>query len=286
MIAQVSECFPVARVCRAVGVPRSSFYAGLKAADRPSKVLLDEVRQIHAQTRHSYGSRRMSQALRQRGHSVGRYRARSLMLEANVAVRGRRRPGYRRAEQASVIVPNRLDRQFQPAQRDQVWAGDIPYVPTARGWMYLAIVMDLYARRVVGWACAERADGDLVIEALNQAWESRRQPSGAVFHSDQGTQYTSAAFAMQLDRYGLVQSLSRRGNCWDNAVVERFFRSLKSEWIGRICYGDRATAERDIIDYIGFYNTERLHSTLGYQTPLHYEAAASPQPPLGVSRKT
>lgn len=271
----VSECFPVARVCRVVGVARSSFYAGLKEADRPSDaVLLDEVRQIHGQTRHSYGSRRMSQALRQRGHAVGRYRARSLMLEANVAVRGRRRPGYRRAEKVSVIVPNRLERQFQPARRDQVWAGDITYVATARGWLYLAIVMDLHARRVVGWACAERADGELVLEALNQAWEGRRQPRGAMFHSDQGVQYTSTAFATQLSRYGMVQSLSRRGNCWDNAVVERFFRSLKSEWIGHACYANSADAERDITDYIGFYNTERLHSTLGYQTPLHHEAAA------------
>jgi len=273
VIAVVAESFPIAQVCRVVGMARSSYYAGGQTrAQQP--LLLAQVRQIHDQTRQSYGSRRMSAELRQRGYAVGRYRARSLMQEAAVRVRGRRGPGYRRAEQASVLAPNHLQRQFQPDVRNAAWASDITYIPTTRGWLYLAVVMDLYARRVVGWACAERADGDLVQTALAQAWESRQRPRQVLFHSDQGTQYTSLAFSALLGRYGMTQSLSRRGNCWDNAVVERFFRSLKSEWIGDQRYRDRAGAERDITDYIVFYNTERLHSTLGYQTPLRRDAAA------------
>lgn len=215
----------------------------------------------------------MSAELRQRGHAIGRQRARTLMRRADVSVR-RRRPVHRRAEQVSAVTPNHLDRQFQPTARDCAWAGDITYIATARGWMYLAVVMDLFARRVVGWACSERADSGLVMDAFNQAWEARRQPAGLLFHSDQGTQYTSDTFTGRLSGHGITQSMSRRGNCWDNAVVERFFRSLKTEWTSGQHYQDSAGAERDITDYIVFYNTERLHSTLGYQTPVRCDAVA------------
>ena len=268
IIDEVRREFPVSLICRELGVARSRYYAWRREPPRhvPAR-LLDQVKQIHAQTRQCYGSRRMAAALRQQGVVVGRHRARTLMRQAGVQVRYPR-PRYRRADQASPVAPNRLNREFQPDRPDHVWAGDITYVATAGGWLHVAIVMDLFARRVIGWACSRRADADLVVTALDRAWQARGKPAEVMFHSDQGAQYTSAAFTKFLRDRRFVQSMSRRGNCWDNAVVERFFRSLKSEGLPEYL-ADPARAEHAVDDYMIFYNTERLHSSLGYTTPVN-----------------
>jgi len=268
IIDEVRQDFPVSVICRELGVARSRYYAWRHGSARRSPArVLDQVKQIHAQTRHCYGSRRMAAALCQQGVIVGRYRARTLMRQAGVQVRYPK-PRYRRADQVAEVAPNRLNRKFQPVRSDRVWAGDITYVPTAAGWLYVAIVMDLFARRVIGWACSRRADADLVVTALDRAWQARGKPVEVMFHSDQGVQYTSTAFTTYLQERHFVQSMSRRGNCWDNAVVERFFRSLKSE--GRVeNLVDPARAHHAVDDYLIFYNTERLHSSIGYTTPVN-----------------
>ncbi|WP_259461555.1 IS3 family transposase [Paraburkholderia fungorum] len=276
VIHSLKKAWPVSVMCELLKVPRSSYYA---VSTRPARVaaapaLLKAVREIHGESRASYGSRRMAQALQQRGHAIGRYRARSLMREAQLAVARRRTHRYRKTDGEALVAPNLLERRFEPSSINQVWAGDITYVRTLQGWSYLAIVMDLYSRRIVGWAFAQLPDTVLVIRALQQAREHRRPPPGLMFHSDQGCQYTSAHFVNELKANGIIQSMSRKGNCWDNAPVERFFRSLKSEWIDDKGYPDHAYAERDIGAYIDdFYNYRRIHSAADGLPPARCEAA-------------
>jgi putative transposase len=288
VIRSLKKAWPVSLMCRLLEVPRSSYYAFAGRRVRPgaSPTVLKAMRQIHMETRRSYGSRRMAQALQQQGHAIGRHRARSLMREAQLVVARRRTHRYRKAEGDALVAPNRLDRQFAPGAVNRVWAGDITYIRTRQGWSYLAIVMDLHSRRIVGWAFATQADTDLVILALEQARRSRRPAAGLMFHSDQGCQYTSERFVNDLKANGIVQSMSRKGNCWDNAVVERFFRSLKSEWIGEQEYASHEHAERDIADYIAdFYNYRRIHSAASGLPPVRYETSIYRKAPLGVSKE-
>jgi putative transposase len=276
VIRSLKKAWPVSLMCRLLKVPRSSYYAFAGRPRKPpaSHALLKAMRQIHSESRCSYGSRRMAQALQQQGHAIGRHRARSLMREAQLAVARRRTHRYRRAEGEALVAPNLLERQFEPGAINRVWAGDITYVRTRQGWSYLAIVMDLHSRRIVGWAFAMQADTELVIQALQQARRSRRPAAGLIFHSDQGCQYTSERFVSDLKANGIVQSMSRKGNCWDNAVVERFYRSLKSEWIGEQEYGSHELARRDITDYIAdFYNYRRIHSAANGLPPVRYETS-------------
>lgn len=276
MIQSRKKDWPVSVTCRVMGVARSSYYAFAArppAGSTPCEQIT-AAREIHRETRCSYGSRRMSAALRKRGHAVGRYRARRLMQQAQLVVTRKRTHRYSKSSGEAQVAPNLLARNFAPQSINQVWAGDITYVRTLQGWSYLAIVMDLYSRRIVGWAFSLQPDTALVIRALQRARERRRPPPGVMFHSDQGCQYTSAHFVSELKANGMVQSMSRKGNCWDNAVVERFFRSLKSEWIDEKGYPDHAHAERDIGDYIDdFYNYRRLHSAADGQTPVQREAS-------------
>jgi len=165
-----------------------------------------------------------------------------------------------------------LDRAFNPAQANRVWASDITYVWTQEGWLYLAIVIDLCSRRIVGWCIDKRMTTSLVIRALMMAVALRKPPAGLLHHSDRGSQYASKKYQTLLTQYGMQCSMSRKGNCWDNAPVERFFRSLKEEWIGDRLYGSRDAAIRDLREYLMvYYNTKRLHSTLDYKTPVQFE---------------
>jgi putative transposase len=275
VIHSLKKAYPVSQMCRLMDVPRSSYYRFAKpgkAAFTPP-ALLAAAREIHSESRCSYGSRRMSQALRKLGHPVGRCRARTLMQEAQLAVRKQRSHRYRKANGEALIAPNLLARQFEPGAINLIWAGDITYLRTRQGWSYLAIVMDLHSRRIVGWAFDIQPDTELVIHALRQARENRRPPKGVMFHSDQGCQYTSARFVSELLTNGMVQSMSRRGNCWD-AVVERFFRSLKSEWIGEQEYESHEHAKSDITEFIEkLYNAQRLHSAANNSSPALYEAS-------------
>jgi putative transposase len=278
MIDRLKKAHPVRVLCQALALPRSSYYARRRAQGRsragtPEQLAI--IRQTHRDTRGSYGARRMAEELSEHGHKVGRHRARTLMRQAQLPV-VRRPPRYRPAGQPAVIAPNRLNRAFNPPAPNQAWAGDITYLPTREGWLYLAIVVDLYARRIVGAAFSTRADSCLVLNALEQAWQTRKAPAGLLFHSDQGCQYTSMSFVTALEQRGITQSMSRRGNCWDNAVVERVFRSLKHEWMSQEIHLTRRDAELDASLFIhSFYNHRRRHAALGQRSPAIVDALAA-----------
>jgi len=195
------------------------------------------------------------------------------MVEVGLRSTQWRRHHYRRALQESLIAPNTLARSFAVSKRNQVWCGDVTYLWAGGRWIYLAVVMDLYARRIVGWALSHLPDSQLTVRALRVAYESRGCPQRLLFHSDQGSQYTSREFRQALAGYGIEQSMSRRGNCWDNAPMERFFRSLKTEWMPEGGYPSQAAAEVDVLRYVvNYYNHQRPHSYNGYQTPALAEA--------------
>jgi transposase InsO family protein len=195
------------------------------------------------------------------------------MRRMNLTAKKRRFKHYSRNTKPAP-AENVLNRQFDPGRPHQVWAGDITYIPTRQGWLYLAIVVDLFSRRVIGWATSRTADTHLALAASELAFASRRPGAGLIVHTDQGCQYTSDLYVAHMQRHGAVQSMSRKGNCWDNAVVERLFRSLKSEWIDEP-FATRQQARHAVIDYLAnYYNHERLHSTLNYRSPAEFEAMA------------
>lgn len=278
------------RLCRLLGVSRSGYYAGRARAERPraSCAAGAKIERVFVDSGRTYGSRRLAQALQAEGTPVGRYRVRTLMRERGL------RPVWRRRfvvttqrDERAAIAENVLDRQFAPAGPDQAWASDITYIPTATGWSYLAVILDLYSRKVVGWALDRQMPASLVCEALRMALAQRQPAPGLLLHSDQGCQYTSDAWQHLLADHGIRASMSRRGNCWDNAVVERFFLNLKMERVWQRRYANHGEARRDIADYIiGFYNSVRIHSTLGYLPPNVYEQQTAAEPPIDVSEIT
>ena len=265
-------------LCRLLGVSRGGFYAYLRRQEREPDPKRAEklvcVRHLAKASDHTYGSRRMAKGLRALGYAVGRYQARVLMREAGIWVRYRR--CYRvttNSRHAHPVFPNRLARDFQVTVPNRVWVSDITYIWTREGWLYLAVVIDLYARKVVGWSMGRRLTASLACDALRMAlWRRRPKAGQLIHHSDRGVQYASRAFRRLLKAYGIEGSMSRKGDCWDNAVVEIFFGSLKSERVHWRSYQTRDEARRDIIDYIVmFYNRHRLHSYLGYQNPNDFE---------------
>ena len=266
-------------LCRTMGVSRNGYYDYLRRRERDPDPEHEEklgwVKDLADASDHTYGSRRMAEALRALGYGgTGRYHARRLMREAGVWVRYRRR--YRATTNSNHRQPvfeNRLEREFAVDAPDHVYAGDITYVWTRQGWLYLAVVIDLYSRKVVGWSMGRRLKSTLVCDALQMALWSRRPPKGQlIHHSDRGVQYASHAFRRLLKAHGIEGSMSRKGDCWDNAVVESFFGSLKSERVHWRSYQSREEARADIVEYITmFYNSQRLHSYLGYQSPDEFE---------------
>lgn len=190
-----------------------------------------EVRRLFKDSRGSAGSRALMSMMRELGHHIGRFKVRSLMKEAGLVSK---QPGshvYKTAKSERPDIPNLLAREFDVQQPDQVWCGDITYIWTGGCWHYLAVVLDLHSRRVIGWSMSDKPDADLTVNALDMAYQQRGCPSDVLFHSDQGSQYASRKFRQRLWRYRITQSMSRRGNCWDNAPMERLFRSLKTEWV-------------------------------------------------------
>jgi len=262
-----------------MGVSRNGFYDYLRRQNREPdpehEEKLEWVKDVAEASDHTYGSRRMAKALQALGYGgTGRYQARSLMREAGVWVRYRRR--YRATTNSNHRQPvfeNCLERDFAADAPNHVYAGDISYVWTQQGWLYLAVVIDLYSRKVVGWSMGRRLTSTLVCDALQMALWRRRPPKGQlIHHSDRGVQYASRAFRKLLKVHGIEGSMSRKGDCWDNAVVESFFGSLKSERIHWRSYQTREEARADIVEYITmFYNSRRLHSYLGYQSPDEFE---------------
>lgn len=263
----------ISRACRVLGVSRAGYYANRQ---RRSDTRIRErayVRAAFEGSGQTYGSRRVALAVQQQGIKIGRYRARTLMRQAGLhPVWKRKFVATTNSRHDRPVAENVLNRQFRPAQPDQAWVSDMTYIRTVQGWLYLAVVLDLYSRKVVGWAMAPAMPAALPVQALRMAIQQRNPAPGLVVHSDRGSQYASLEYQAVLSRHGLVCSMSRLGDCWDNAVAERFFLNLKMERVWQRRYMDRAEAQRDITQYIvGFYNPVRLHSTLDYQSPQHYE---------------
>jgi putative transposase len=276
-IQRQSMHYPVTMLCRVIGVKRSPYYdwkiRGGKVIGPEELVLRRCMKALFAESRQSLGSRRMSKTLAEEGFVIGRYRARRLMKAMGLVVKAKRK--YKVTTDSKHRLPvaeNVLNRAFSPAAPNQVWGTDITYLWTQEGWIYLAVVIDLYSRRVVGWSMDRRMTKALVVRALIMAISLRKPPPGLIHHSDRGSQYASHAYQALLRQHGMIASMSRKGNCWDNAPVERFFSSLKREWTGDQLYRTRQAAIADVREYVAvYYNSKRLHSTLGYKTPLDYE---------------
>ncbi|WP_153021111.1 IS3 family transposase [Pseudomonas aeruginosa] len=263
LIDQLSEQESVEVVCSAFDVARSCYYVHRlrrRRVDARRVALCSQVNQLFSQSRGSAGSRSILGMLREEGVTIGRFRVRRLMRELGLVSK---QPGSHAYKQATVErpdIPNRLNREFATEHPNQVWCGDITYVWAQGCWHYLAAVLDLHTRRVIGWAFSAKPDAELVIKALDMAYEQRGKPQQVLFHSDQGSQYASRLFRQRLWRYRMQQSMSRRGNCWDNSPMERLFRSLKSEWVPSTGYLTAQEAQRDISHYLMHrYNWIRPH---------------------------
>lgn len=277
-IAAKEVAFPVLTMCRVLGVTRSGYYAWKK---RPRSVraqadaqLAVEIAATHTKSSKRYGSPRIHRALRKRGVRTSEKRVARLMRERGIVGRQKRR--FRRttdSNHTNPIAPNVLARDFEPAAPNQAWAGDVTYIATGEGWSYLAVLLDLFSRRVVGWAMSTTNDTALALAALNCAVRSRRSvPAGLVHHTDRGSPYASDDYRSALAEYAMTQSMSRTGDCWDNAVAESFFATLRAELVDHETYATAGAAERSIGDYIErFYNVERLHSHLDYVSPIEFE---------------
>jgi transposase InsO family protein len=263
-------------MCRVLMVSRTGFYAwrqrGPSARVHRDQALRVAIRAVHAASRRRYGSPRIHQALQHEGWRCARKRVARLMQAEGLRARRRRR--YRvttAADPRHAPAAHLLRRQFQVARLNQVWASDVTACATLAGWLYLAVVLDLASRRVVGWAAGPTLGQELTLAALRQALAQRRPPTGLLHHSDRGMHYTGAAYQQRLAQHGITVSMSRRGNCWDNAVVESFFATLKAELVTSSRWASRAEGQAALRDYLAWYNRERLHSTLGYRSPLAFE---------------
>lgn len=276
-IAKHRGIWPVAWMCEALGVSRSGFFAwlsrGPSARTRSDEMLGRAIRESFLLSDRTYGARRVWRDMLAEGFSCGLHRIERLMRAQALRARPRRRrlpldTGARDAAPA----PNRLDRQFDALAPNQKWAADFTYIWTAEGWLYVAVVLDLFSRRVVGWSMSSRVTSQFVADALMMALLRRGRPKELLHHSDQGSQYTSDQFQRLLAEHGVACSMSRSGNCWDNAAMESFFSSLKTERITRKTYRSRDEARADVFDYVErFYNPRRRHSTLGYLSPVAFE---------------
>jgi putative transposase len=282
-IAAQAAQHSVRLLCRVVGVSRSGYLAWRtrlpSARAQADQALTAQIQVIHAHSRQTYGSPRVQAALRAQGQTVGRRRVARLMRQAGLrGVHGRRRVGTTVVDRTATPASDRVERAFTPAQigaPNRVWLADITYVTTDEGWLYLAIILDGFSRRAVGWAMADHLRAELVIDALTMAIQRRQPATGLIHHSDHGAQYTSLAFGQHLQAAGIVPSTGTVGDCYDNAVVEAFFSSLKVELLDRHLWLTRAAARLAIFEYLEvWYNRQRLHSTLGYLTPVAFETLA------------
>jgi len=273
--------FPVTWMCQVLAVSLSGYYAWLRRPEsqrsRDDRRLLIEIRTIHRQSRRTYGSPRMYIELRDRQHPCGRHRVARLMRQDGLEGTYRRR--FRVTTDSDhkwPVAPNRLERRFEVATPDTVWAGDITHIRTREGWLYLAVLLDLCSRRIIGWATSSRLTRRLPQAALEMAIGRRRPQAAVLHHSDRGSQYASKDYREALSEAGFEVSMSRRGDCYDNAPVESFFATLKKELVAGEVFYSRRQAHREIVDYIeGFYNGWRRHSSLGYLSPMAFEEQAA-----------
>jgi putative transposase len=257
-------------------VGKSAFYAW-KARPAPLITAVDlhlyrRAKDLFHASRDSLGSRELAKKLREEGFTISRERTRKLMQKLNLVVK--QRVAYKvttKRKHGDQVADNLLNQNFNPVAANEVWAGDITYLKTAEGWMYLAIVMDLYSRRIVGWHIDKRMTTDLICKAMIKAVNLRQPPKGVVFHSDRGSQYTSKRFRRLLEVYGARSSMGDVGACWDNAVVERFFGSLKHDWIFKVAQPTREHMKNDVAAYIKYYNLDRLHTANEGVSPINFE---------------
>ena len=277
-VAKHRGVWPVGLICEALGVSRSGFYAWL-SRPRSQRSLVDEaisalVRQSFIGSDRTYGARRVWRDVLSEGQRCGLHRIERLMRQQALRARPRRRGLPKDRGERGAIAGNVLDRQFQVDLSNQKWVADFTYIWTAEGWLYVAVVLDLFSRRAVGWSMQESMTSQLVADALMMAVWRRGKPVALLHHSDQGSQYTSEHFQELLKEQGITCSMSRAGEVWDNSAMESFFSSLKTERTARKVYRTRADARSDVFDYIErFYNPTRRHSTLGYLSPVQFEEA-------------
>ena len=281
-IAKHRGAWRVNDLCGALGVSRGGFYEWLNRSpsrhEQVDRQLLAQVRASFEQSDGTYGSPRVWRDLRAWGHPCSRERVARLMREAGLQGRRRRRrlPGDAGVRSASSVAPNLLDRQFEASGPNQRWVADFTYIWTAEGWLFFAAVLDLFSRRIVGWSASHSMTAQLVADALIMAVWRRGRPTSLLHHSDQGSQYQSEAFQRLLAVLGIVCSMSRSGDVWDNSAMESFFSSLKTERVNRRVYASRDEARADVFDYVErFYNRRRQHSTLGYLSPAAFEDATA-----------
>jgi len=278
-IKEHRDWFHVTRMCRQLEVSRTGYcqWRTRAPSDRAiANAALDaQVAALHAGSKRSYGRPRIVRGLREQGVQVGHERVRNSLKRQDL------RSVYKRPYRVTTdsahhkpIAPNVLDRRVDGWRVNQAWVADITYVATNQGWLYLACVMDLASRRIVGWSMSERITADLVCRALRSAYWQRKPAAGLIMHSDRGSQYASASHRQMIKDYRMIQSMSRRANCWDNSAMESFFKTLKVERTHLLRYDTRALAKLDIVDWIeGFYNHSRMHSSIGYKTPVNAESS-------------
>lgn len=278
LIEAEKACFPVEFMCEQLAVSRSGFYAWQRRDasqhQQDDDALAKRIQEIHQGSRGRYGSPRVHAVLVGEGVTVSRKRVVRLMRQSGLSARPRRR--FRKTTDSKHGLPvaaNVLERSFDVKAANTAWAGDITYIPTREGWLYLAILLDLYSRLVVGWSMRADMERQLCLDALNMALKSRRPGRGLLHHTDRGSQYASHDYRAVLDANGIVCSMSRTGDCWDNAVAESFFKTLKAELVDEADFATRDEARRAIFEFIEvWYNRQRLHSHLDYRSPADYEA--------------
>jgi len=280
----MKEEYPVTLLCACLGVPTSSYYAWAQRTKNPGLRALEDqqlarsIEQIHTKSRATYGSPRVVQELRHLGQRHGRNRVSRLMKEKGLCGRQRRRYRVQTTDSNHnlPIAPNRLAEAPRPAACNQIWATDITYIETGEGWLFLAGVLDLYSRKLVGWAMSDRVDTKLVLNALQMAHQQRGKPQGVLIHSDRGVQYASAEYRSALEAIRAIPSMSRKGNCYDNAEMESFWSTLKIEHVYRTSFPNRSLARMSLFGFMEtFYNRSRAHSSIGYMSPAEFESKSS-----------
>lgn len=278
-IMRNKSCWPISLQCEILGVSQSGYHEHFARQATPQQrkhlsndALLVHIKAIHAKTKQEYGWPRIWKALRLRGIPVGKERVRKLMQLHSIKARAKRKYKATTDSNHSLpIAPNLLNRQFAVNQPNRVWTSDITYIATDEGWLYLTVVIDLFSRQIVGWSMKPHMKTELVSDALRMAWFRRRPEAGLIFHSDRGSQYCSHEFRAALQAYGMQSSMSRRGNCWDNSPTESLWGSLKTARIHGRRFETRRAAMDEIVDWLTFYNHDRLHSTLNYVSPMQFE---------------
>ena len=278
MVEELSSQYPVRELCLVLQVTRSGYYAWCSgqetARQAANRLLIEDIRRVHQQKKGRYGSPRITEQLRRQGHRCNHKRVERLMRQNGL--RGcssrKRRVCTTNSDHDQPVAPNLLLERAAPSRPNEVWVADITYVPTAQGWLFLAAVMDLYSRQILGWSVWENLQAGGPLQALKRALVRRHYPKGTIHHSDRGVQYACQAYRQELKSAGLVASMSRKGNCYDNAAMEAFWSTLKREAMAESATWSKDRVRRELFEYIeGDYNRSRLHSSLGYQSPVDFE---------------